>query len=42
MERSAFPLIHLYIKMGPNLRANEPNIRFRLMLQLDAKIDVSH
>jgi hypothetical protein len=41
MERSTFPLIHLYIEMGPNVWANELDIRFKLALQLRAKLDIS-
>ena len=37
MERLAFPLIYLYIEMGPNVRTKEPDIRLRLALQLGAK-----
>jgi hypothetical protein len=29
MERLAYPLNHLYIKMGPNVWANEPYMRFK-------------
>jgi hypothetical protein len=38
MERSAFPLNHLYIMMGPNICANKPGINFKMkMLVLSNK-----
>jgi hypothetical protein len=32
MEQSAFPLNHLYIMMGTNVRGNEPNMNFKLKM----------
>jgi hypothetical protein len=36
MERSAFPLIHLYIMMGSNVRGYEPNTNFKLKMLVAA------
>jgi hypothetical protein len=32
MERIALALIHLYIKMGLNVRANEPDMNFKMKM----------
>jgi hypothetical protein len=32
MERSTFALIHLYIKMGLIVRANEPDMNFKMKM----------